>query len=96
MNIKQGQIREALDELRSKASLHEQPNHEISISLREEDPGKGVIGGCLVINTTVVKKAGQYDAYKGNITTEYTLEVFSADENRPIRWTSIETRDLVK
>lgn len=96
MKFKLGQVKDAIDALRNKARLHDVPNHELTITLREENPGSGILGECLVINTTVITKANQYDDYKGDVTTEYTLEVFSDSENRPTRYTAVETRELTK
>ena len=96
MKIKYGQLKDVMDMLRNKGSLSDQPNHEISITLREEDPGAGVLVECVVISTVVMSKPNQYDSYKGDITTEYTVEIFADSENRPPRWTAVETRDLIK
>jgi hypothetical protein len=97
MKFKYSQVKEGIDFLRSEAGLHDIPNQEITLTMREENPGEGVIGECLVISTTVIKKPNQYEDYKkGEITTDYTLEVFASNENRPSRWTATETRNLEK
>ena len=96
MKFKYGQIKEAVDTLRSKARLHDTPDHEVNITVREEDPGNGKLGECLIITTVVISKPGSYDDYKADITTEYTLEIFSDSENRPARWTAVETRELTR
>lgn len=95
MKIKYEQIQAAVQLLRNKASLGDNPKHEIEFTLREEDPGAGKLGECMIISAIVTKKPNQYDDFKSDITTEYTLEVFAAHENRPIRWTAVETRDLI-
>lgn len=94
MRVKFGQLHAALEYLRNETRLRDAPATEVEISVREEDPGKGVIGDSIILNVTTVTKPSSYDNYKSETTTEYTVEVFPASENRPPRVVGLSTRDL--
>lgn len=94
MRIKYKQLEEALYKLRSEAGLGSMPNPIIDVEVREEDIQSGVIGDAIVVKVSTTKDPSQYDSFKGQITSEYTLEVFSEGDNRPPRLTTITTRDL--
>jgi hypothetical protein len=95
MKVKFGQLQTAIDFLRNKSGLRDQPNVGIDVSVREENPEKGVLGDGITLCVTVVTKPSNYDDYKTDTTTEYVVEVFSESENRPPRMVSTATRELI-
>jgi len=93
MKIKFKELNKALDQLRYKTGISDS-DAEVEICVRQEDPGSGILGECIIITFSVTKQPSQYDDVSGNITTDYALEVFSASENRPPRLVSTETKNL--
>jgi hypothetical protein len=91
MKFKYRSLMKAMELLKYKIS---DSGPDAEITMREEDPGAGKLGDCLVLAVTIVKKAGQYDDAQTPTTHEYTLEVFAEHENRPPRLTVVTTQDL--
>lgn len=95
MRVKWSQIYAAMDTMRREAGLDNIKDSDINITMREEDPGGGVIGDCIILTTAVVKKAASYEDIKSDKTIEYTIEVWPYSENRPPRFVAVETRDII-
>lgn len=96
MRVKWSQIYAAMEHLRREANLGDSKEHEMTVTTREEDPGNGILGECVILNVAIVKKPNSYDDLKTDKTIEYTVEIWPVSENRPPRFVAVETRDIIK
>lgn len=93
MKIKYRDLVKAIEVLKYKVPA-EKAGGEAEITIKEENPGEGKLGECLLVTATITKNAGQYDDVKAPIIEEYSLEIFAVHENRPPRLTIVSTQDM--
>jgi hypothetical protein len=93
MKIKLEDLRKALDHLRYHGGCKD--DAIVELSFRTEDIAANRLCDCVIISTSGEREPSSYSTFQSSITQVSTLEVFAENENRPIRWTTQETQDLV-
>jgi hypothetical protein len=96
MNIKFAHVLTGLLLIKDKVGGIEAGRITIDASLVEDDPGSGKMVSCLTFKCSNTVQPTKYDDLTSPSTFEYTVEVFADSENRPPRYTCVETKDLTR
>jgi hypothetical protein len=92
MKFKMKDLKAAIDHMRY--SCHVKDDSELEILLNEEDIQDSKLGSCMEIRAEHQVEASSYESTKTPKTVSVSIEVFPTSENRPMRSTIKETREI--